>query len=58
MPRRATKKESEDGYIRIPVPQEFIEDIDRLVESGKYKSRAEVVRAALRRFFERIEKEL
>ena len=54
MPRKATKKESEDGFIRISIPQEFIEDIDKLVESGKYKSRAEVVRAALRRFFEKI----
>ena len=57
MPRKAVKKDSEDGYIRVVVPQELIQKVDELVDRGLYRSRAEVVRDALRRFFERLEKE-
>lgn len=57
MPRKAIKKDSPDGYIRVVVPAELIKEIDELVEKGYYRSRAEVVRDALRRFFERVKEE-
>jgi len=57
MPRKAVKKESSDGYIRVVVPEEMIEKVDELVERGLYRSRAEVVRDALRRYFERLKEE-
>ena len=51
--RKAVKKKSSDGFIRVTIPEELVEKIDELIEKseGKYKTRAEVMRAALRKFF-------
>ena len=34
--------------ITVKLPKYFIEDIDRLVKEGKYTSRSEVIRMAIR----------
>jgi|Deesub1362B_J571_1020462.scaffolds.fasta_scaffold04154_2 predicted DNA-binding protein len=55
--KKAVKRTSQDGFIRVSLPEELVIRIDELIEKsgGTYKSRAEVVRAALRKFFEEIE---
>ncbi|WP_290623382.1 ribbon-helix-helix domain-containing protein [Archaeoglobus sp. UBA231] len=58
MGRKAVKVKSQDGFIRVTIPDELARKIDEFIEEsgGLYTSRAEVVRAALRLFFEKVEK--
>ena len=54
MGRKAVRKKSPDGFVRVTIPEELAMKIDELIESseGMYTSRAEVIREALRLFFQ------
>ncbi|WP_456469401.1 ribbon-helix-helix domain-containing protein [Archaeoglobus sp.] len=58
MGRKAVKVKSQDGFVRVTIPDELARKIDEFIEDsgGLYTSRAEVIRAALRLFFEKVEK--
>jgi len=44
-------------FVGFRLPEKLIEELDKLVESGRYASRGEVVREALRQFLEEKRKE-
>lgn len=45
------------NYISVSLPAELIEDIDQVVGSQGYRSRADVVTDAIRRHLEKLKKE-
>ena len=42
-------------YVNVKIPEYYAKKIDELVAEGIYSSRAEVVRAALKELFEKIQ---
>ena len=54
MSRVAQKRKSKDGFIRVSIPEDIAELIDKIIENshGKYKYRSEVIRHAVVTFFE------
>ena len=41
--------------ITITLPKQMLDRIDELVDSGRYAGRSEVIREALRRFFDEVQ---
>jgi len=44
-------------YVGFRLPEKLVEELDKLVESGRYASRGEIAREALRRFLQEKRKE-
>jgi len=55
MARPAKKKDSQDGYIRVSLPEDLIKLIDEFIEEskGKFRYRNEVIRHAVIDFIEK-----
>lgn len=49
------EKERKDGYSTIRVPQEFAIEIDKLIGSHGFTSRAEIVKDAVRQYLQKYE---
>jgi len=43
-------------YVNVKIPEVYAREIDRLVKTGAFSSRAEVVREALRRLLEQMKR--
>ena len=60
MGRHPKKKESSDGYIRVSLPQEIIQQIDQFIKEsgGRYRYRNEVIRHAVIEFIQKERKKI
>ncbi len=51
-----SKKQQKDGYATVRLPQEFVDEIDKRIDRRfGYTSRADIIKAAMRDFFEKQE---
>ncbi len=60
MARPPKKKESQDGYIRVSLPQDIIQQIDEFIKEsgGRYRYRNEVIRHAVIEFIQKERKKV
>jgi metal-responsive CopG/Arc/MetJ family transcriptional regulator len=56
MPKKISKPIDPDEYSNIKIPNDLIIMVDRLIGKYGYKSRGEIVKAALRDFLVKYEK--